>query len=127
MFQHRLHDAVGTFAVLGDLLQVAGQQCRDVVDLRALICRSARLRRRDRFLQFPQQIDGQFREVVDEVERVLDLVRDAGGELAERGHLLRLDQIGLGGFQFADSARLSAASRAARISASLRLRSVMSA
>ena len=40
-------------------------------------------------------------EVVDEVERVLDLVRDAGGELAQRGHLLGLDQIGLGGLQFA--------------------------
>ena len=34
----------------------------------------------------------QLGEIVDEVERVLDLVRDAGGELAERRHLLRLHQ-----------------------------------
>ena len=46
-------------------------------------------------LQLVQQLDRQAGEVVDEVERVLDLVRDAGGQLAERGHLLGLDQVGL--------------------------------
>ena len=40
-------------------------------------------------------------EIVDEVERVLDLVRDAGGQLAERGHLLGLDQLGLRRLQIA--------------------------
>src|SRR5688572_2995443 len=30
-----------------------------------------------------------------EVDRVVDLVRDAGGELAERGHLFRLHELGL--------------------------------
>ena len=48
-----------------------------------------------------------------------------GGQLAERRHLLRLDQIGLRRLADRDSAA-SAASRAARISASRRLRSVMS-
>ena len=38
------------------------------------------------------QLARQRREIVDEIERVLDLVGDAGGELAERGELLRLDQ-----------------------------------
>ena len=50
-------------------------------------------------LQLVQQLDRQAGEVVDEVQRVLDLVGDAGGELAERGHLLGLDQVGLGRLQ----------------------------
>ena len=53
----------------------------------------------DRLLQLVEQLDREAGEVVDEVQRVLDLVRDAGGELAERGHLLGLDQVGLGGLQ----------------------------
>ena len=83
------------------------------------------MRRRGGLLQLVQQLDRQPGEVVDEVERVLDLVGDAGGQLAERRHLLGLDQTGLRRLQFAQ-APLSAASRAARISASARLRSVMS-
>ena len=54
--------------------------------------------RRD-LLQLVQQLDREAGEVVDEVQRVLDLVSDAGGELAERGHLLGLDQVGLGRLQ----------------------------
>ena len=99
MFQHRLHDAVGTFAVLGDLLQVAGQHGRDVLDLCALLFGQRGEARRGGFLQFAQQIHRQSGEVVDEVERVLDLVRDAGRELAERGHLLGLYQPVLGAAQ----------------------------
>ena len=57
MFQHRLDDAVGTFAVLGDLLQVAGQHGRDFLDLCALLFGQRGLSRSDRVLQFPQQID----------------------------------------------------------------------
>ena len=99
MFQHRLHDAVGASAVLGDLLQVAGQHGRDVVDLGALLLGQPSEAWRGGLLQFAQQIHRQGGEVVDEVQRVLDLVRDARGELAERGHLLRLDQVGLRGLQ----------------------------
>ena len=32
------------------------------------------------------------REIVDEIERIFDLVRDAGGQLAERGKLLGVDK-----------------------------------
>ena len=39
------------------------------------------------------------REIIDEIERVLDLVRDAGGELTKRGEFLRLDQAILRGAQ----------------------------
>ena len=49
---------------------------------------------------FVEQLDGCFREVVYEVERVLDLVRDAGRELSERSHLLRYHQLLLGHGQF---------------------------
>ena len=73
----------------------------DVVDLGALFVGQRGEARRGGLLQFAQQIDRQSGEVVDEVQRVLDLVRDAGGELAERGHLLRLDQVGLRGLQVA--------------------------
>ena len=36
-------------------------------------------------LQFIDQLHRDTREIVDEIERVFDLVRDTGGELAERG------------------------------------------
>ena len=45
-----------------------------------------------RFVQFVREFGGQRREVVDEVEGVLDFVRDAGGELTERGDFLGLHQ-----------------------------------
>ena len=41
---------------------------------------------------FADQLARQRREIVDEIERVLDLVGDAGGELAEGSELFRLDQ-----------------------------------
>jgi hypothetical protein len=50
-------------------------------------------------LQFIDQFGGDAREIIDEVERVLDLVRDAGGELAERGELFGLNQAILRGAQ----------------------------
>ena len=52
-----------------------------------------------RLPQFVDQFDRDGREIVDEIERVLDLVRDAGGQLAERGELLRLDEAVLRGAQ----------------------------
>ena len=42
-------------------------------------------------LQLVEQLGRERGEIVDEVERVLDLMGDAGGELAERGELFRLD------------------------------------
>src|SRR6516165_7928049 len=47
-----------------------------------------------------------------EVERVLDLVRDASGQLAERGHLLCMDKAHLRGLQIAQR-RFSSVSRRA--------------
>ena len=41
--------------------------------------------------QFVDQFDRDSREIVDEIERILDLVSDAGGQLTERGKLLGLN------------------------------------
>ena len=49
-----------------------------------------------RLPQFVDELNRYRREIVDEIERVLDLVRDASGQLTERGELLRLDQAVLG-------------------------------
>ena len=50
-------------------------------------------------VQFIRQLRRKRCKVVDEIERVLDLVRDAGGELAEGSQLLGLHQAILGGAQ----------------------------
>ena len=63
-------------------------------------------------LQLVQQFDREAGEVVDEIERVFDLVRDAGGHLAERRHLLRMDQARLRDLQLAQC-RLGGVSRRA--------------
>ena len=56
--------------------------------------------RLERVIQLVGQFRRKRREIIDEIERVLDLVRDAGGELAERGELLGLNQAVLCGAQF---------------------------
>ena len=52
-----------------------------------------------RLPQFVNELDRDSREIVDEIERVFDLVRDAGGQLAERGEFLGLHQAVLRGAQ----------------------------
>ena len=63
-------------------------------------------------VQFVGQFRRQRREIIDEIERVLDLVRDARGELAERGEFLGLHQPILRGLQIAQR-RLCRISRCA--------------
>ncbi len=91
MQQHAGHDAVGAPPVLGDLRQIGGQGRDQLVLLGA--------GRSDRVPQLLQQLAREFGKVVHKVERVLDLVGDAGGELAQGRHLLGMDQIGLRLFQ----------------------------
>ena len=98
MQQHVLDDRIRALAVLHDLVEVAAQHLRELGDLGAGL--GIELRALERILQFVDQLDGNRREVVDEIERVLDLVGDAGGELAERGELLGLHQAVLRGPQF---------------------------
>ena len=94
---------VGALAVLHDLFEIALQHLRQLVDLFArLVVERGRL---EHVVQFVDQFGRQRREIVDEIERVLDLVRDAGGELAERGELLGLDQAILRGAQILERVR----------------------
>ena len=82
MCQHARDDAIGPLAVLGDLFEIAGQHSDDLVDLGALVLVERRHGRRHRFLQFVEQFDREAGEIVDEVERVLDLVRNPGSRSA---------------------------------------------
>ena len=91
MRQHARHDAVGAPPVLDNLCQIGGQSRDQLVLLGA--------RRSDRVPQLVQQFAGELGKVVHKIQRVLDLMGDAGGELAEGRHLLRMDQIGLRLFQ----------------------------
>ena len=62
--------------------------------MRAACCRGCTSGKR--LPQFVYEFDRDGREIVDKIERVLDLVRDTGGQLAQRRKLLRLDQAVLG-------------------------------
>jgi hypothetical protein len=95
MFEHALDDAVGAFAMLGDLLEVAAQHLDDLVHGGSLVVAERRHRRGCRLLQLKQQFARQLGEVVDKIERVFDLVRDPRGELAELRHLLNVEHAGL--------------------------------
>jgi hypothetical protein len=83
MLQHALDDAVGAPAVLGDFCEIAGQHRDDFIDIGEFVAVERRQCRRRGLLQFVEQFDREAGEVVDEVERVLDLVSNAGGQLAQ--------------------------------------------
>ena len=95
--QHVLDDGIGTLAVLHDLVEIALQRIRNLANLRSQL--AVEVRSAKRLPQFVNEFDRDAREIVDEIERVLDLVRDAGGELTKRRELLRLDEAVLRGPQ----------------------------
>ena len=103
--QHVLDDLVGALAVLADALEVAGEIACDLVDQRAallvfLFVLPVALAGRLQLLQkLLQQLFRDFREVLDEVQRVPDLVSDARGQLAKGGQLLPHDDLVLGAVQ----------------------------
>ncbi len=88
MQQHVLDDRIGAVAMLHDLVEVAADDADQFIRLFA----PAFLKRRasQHLAQFVEQLARKGREVVDEIQRVLDLVGDARGELAKRGELLGL-------------------------------------
>ena len=102
MQQHVLDDGIGALAVLHHLFEIVLQEAGQFADVFPYA-----VLERDR-LQHLVQLVGQFRreccEIVDEVQRVLDLVGDACGELAKRGEFLGLDQAVLCGAQFLERA-----------------------
>jgi hypothetical protein len=73
--------------VLGDFFEVAGEHLDRLVDLGTVLIAECSDRRGGGLLQFVEQLDRQPGEVVDEIERVLDFVGNASGQLAQRGHL----------------------------------------
>ena len=93
--QHVLNDGVGALAVLDHLFQIAFQEFADFIQFFS----PAGLVECGIFEYFGHLVDefGRERgEIIDEIQRVLDFVRDAGGELAERGELLGLHKAILG-------------------------------
>jgi hypothetical protein len=92
--------------------EIAGQHDDGLVDLRSDVLVQGRDAGRRGFLQLVQQFDRQPGEVVDEVQRVLDLVGDAGGQLAQGGHLLGMNEARLRRAQFGER-RLGGVARGA--------------
>jgi hypothetical protein len=100
MQQHVLDDGVGTLAVLHHLFEIVLQQAGQFVDFSPDLAI-----KRDRFahvVQLVSQLRRKRREVVDEIQRILDLVRDAGRELAEGSQFLRFHQTVLCGAQIVE-------------------------
>ena len=83
MLQHAFDDAIGAASVLGDLFQIAGQHPDRLIDLGALVVVERGNRWSSGLLQFAEQLDREVSEIIDEVERVLDLVCDPRRQLAQ--------------------------------------------
>ena len=75
MQQHVLDDGIRTLTVLDDLVEIASQHVRQLVDLLARLFVDRQVL--NGVLQLVDQLAGDGREIVDKIERVLDLVRDA--------------------------------------------------
>jgi hypothetical protein len=88
--QHVLDDGVCALAVLHDLVEIVAQGVRQFGYFGQRI--TIDLPFAESFLQFVDQLDRDTGEIIDEIERVFDLVSDAGGKLAERSQLLCLDK-----------------------------------
>src|SRR5687768_18576452 len=88
MQEHVLDDGIGALPVLNDLVEIAAQHVRELVDFRTeVIVEGSAV---ERLAQLVDQLAGKGGEIVDEIERVLDLMRDARRQLAEGGELFGL-------------------------------------
>jgi len=83
----------------GALVEVAGQHLDGLVDLGALVLVSAESASAAFPSARPATRSTAPAKVINEIERVFDLMGDAGGQLAQGGHLFRLDQTGLRGLE----------------------------
>ena len=81
MLQHRFHDAVGTLPVLDYLFEIALEQRREVIDLRTNSV--SEWLGSKHLSQFVDKFGRERGEIVDEVQWVLDLMSNTGGQLAE--------------------------------------------
>jgi hypothetical protein len=80
--------------VLRDLFEIGPDRRDELADFRARMRVEPALP--EQLAQLVQQLARQVGKIVHEIERVLDLVSNPRGELAERGEFLRLDQPVLG-------------------------------
>jgi hypothetical protein len=92
-----LNDRIGALAVLDHLFEIAFQHVGQLTEFRSLFV--VEINRLERIAKFIDQLLGECGEIVDEIERVLDLVRYPGGELPKRGELLCLNKAILCGAQ----------------------------
>lgn len=86
--------------MLDDLVEIALQHLRKLVYVGADLVIEFRIS--EQLVELADQFGGQRRKIVDKIEWILDLVCDAGSELAEGCKLLGLHQAVLGGAQFID-------------------------
>ena len=84
----------GSLAVLHHLVEIASKQLHQLRRLLHVLRHRA-----DRSFQLVDELDRERGEIVDEVQRVLDFMGNAGSQLTERGKLFGLDQALLRGFQ----------------------------
>ena len=81
--QHIFDDQISAAAVLCDLVEVGRDRCDEFVDFRA--CMRIEPALREQLAQLVQELARQVGKIVHEIERVLHLVSNPRGELAERG------------------------------------------
>ena len=97
--QHVAHDAVGAVAVVADAAEILRQVLIEFVEQLALLVVQRLARLLQRLVEFFEKLLRGFGEVLHEIERVLDLVGDAGRELAKRRELLLRHHLILGALQ----------------------------
>src|SRR4029077_11490243 len=81
MQQHVLDNRVCAFAVLYDLFEIVSQSVRQFSDFTVRLIIASHSAKG--FPEFIDQFGRDTREIVHEIERVLDLVSDPGGQLTE--------------------------------------------
>ena len=79
MQQHVFDDRVGTLAVLHDLFEIASQHVGNLINFAT--CLFVKVDALQRLLQFTNQLRRNGRKVVDEIQRVFDLVCNARSQL----------------------------------------------
>ena len=80
----------GALAVLYDFFEIAAQHASNFRDFASQLTIQASAV--ECLAQLVNELNRDAGEIVDEIERVLDLVGDPGGQLAQGGELLGLDQ-----------------------------------
>ena len=88
--QHVFYNGIGAFAVLRDLVEILTQRCGQFSYF--IMSLSVQPDPVQSILQLIDQFDGYPGKIIDEVEWILDLMRDASRELAKRRELMCLYQ-----------------------------------